>query len=234
MLFAPLFLACLLLDRHRRGPGRRGNPRPDRHVLSEPVIALLIGLIGTGFVGRMRSEQSRLRRRSRRGSRRADRSSSYRRGRLAGRHHHRGRPGRFLGEYFTASTAAPLLVVWVIAAVLHIAVGSVTISAITSAGILAPVAPLHRLDPVLIALAAGAARCSRSTSPATPSGSCSPCSANPLGCIQDRHRRRVRRLRGCDPADPARKPAVLTATSSRNTMNDRHTDIRPAGRRARP
>ena len=46
--------------------------------------------------------------------------------------------------------------VWVVAAVLHIAVGSVTISAITSAGILAPVAPILGLDPVLLALAAGA------------------------------------------------------------------------------
>ena len=46
--------------------------------------------------------------------------------------------------------------VWVIAAALHVAVGSVTISAITSAGILAPVAPIIGLDPVLIALAAGA------------------------------------------------------------------------------
>lgn len=46
--------------------------------------------------------------------------------------------------------------VWVIAAVLHIAVGSVTLSAITAAGLLAPIAPALGLDPVLIALAAGA------------------------------------------------------------------------------
>ena len=42
------------------------------------------------------------------------------------------------------------------AAALHVAVGSVTISAITAAGILAPIAPALGLDPVLIALAAGA------------------------------------------------------------------------------
>ncbi len=75
------------------------------------------------------------------------------------RHQHGGQAaglGDILGEYFTASTAAPLLVVWAIAAALHVAVGSVTISAITSAGILAPVAPIIGLDPVLIALAAGA------------------------------------------------------------------------------
>ena len=64
--------------------------------------------------------------------------------------------GDILGPYFAASTVAPLLVVWAIAAVLHVAVGSVTISAITSAGLLAPIAPTIGLDPVLIALAAGA------------------------------------------------------------------------------
>jgi gluconate:H+ symporter, GntP family len=40
--------------------------------------------------------------------------------------------------------------------VLHIAIGSISISAITAAGILAPVAPHIGVDPVLIALAAGA------------------------------------------------------------------------------
>lgn len=45
---------------------------------------------------------------------------------------------------------------WVIAAVLHIAVGSVSISAMTAAGILAPVIPVLGINPVLVALAAGA------------------------------------------------------------------------------
>lgn len=64
--------------------------------------------------------------------------------------------GEILGRFFSASTAAPLLMVWLIAAVLHVAIGSVTISAITAAGVLAPVAPVIGLAPVLIALAAGA------------------------------------------------------------------------------
>lgn len=64
--------------------------------------------------------------------------------------------GDILGQYFAANTAAPLLMVWVVAAVLHIAVGSVSISAITAAGILAPLAPVIGLEPVWIALAAGA------------------------------------------------------------------------------
>ncbi|MER7015407.1 SLC13 family permease [Saccharopolyspora sp. NPDC000359] len=64
--------------------------------------------------------------------------------------------GDVLGQYFAANTTAPLLVVWAVAAVLHAAVGSVSISAITAAGILAPLAPVIGLDPVWIALAAGA------------------------------------------------------------------------------
>lgn len=43
-----------------------------------------------------------------------------------------------------------------IAAALHVAIGSVTISAITAAGLLAPVASVIGIEPVLIALAAGA------------------------------------------------------------------------------
>lgn len=64
--------------------------------------------------------------------------------------------GDILGQYFSANTAAPLLMVWVVAAILHVAVGSVSISAMTAAGILAPLAPVIGLDPVWIALAAGA------------------------------------------------------------------------------
>jgi len=63
--------------------------------------------------------------------------------------------GDVLGGLFSADTALPLATVWLTAAVLHVAVGSVTISAITAAGVLAPVAPAIGLDPVLIALAAG-------------------------------------------------------------------------------
>jgi len=63
--------------------------------------------------------------------------------------------GEILSGYFTANTAAPLLLVWLVAAILHIAIGSVSASAITAASMLAPA--LHALDvpPVLVALAAG-------------------------------------------------------------------------------
>lgn len=64
--------------------------------------------------------------------------------------------GDIVKDSFSASTWAPLALVWVIAAVLHMAIGSVTTSAITAAGILAPVAPQLDVEPVLVALAAGA------------------------------------------------------------------------------
>ncbi|WP_326807041.1 GntP family permease [Streptomyces sp. NBC_01775] len=64
--------------------------------------------------------------------------------------------GDLVKDSFSASTWAPLALVWLIAAVLHMAIGSVTTSAITAAGILAPVAPQLDVQPVLIALAAGA------------------------------------------------------------------------------
>ncbi|WP_309070630.1 SLC13 family permease [Arthrobacter sp.] len=60
-----------------------------------------------------------------------------------------------LSGYFTSSILPPLLLVWVIAAVLHIALGSISISAITAAGILAPIAGSLGVPLVLVALAAG-------------------------------------------------------------------------------
>jgi H+/gluconate symporter-like permease len=156
VLFMPLIGALVLI-----GAGAvldvAGIENPVVTFVADPVIALLAGLIGTSLVtryavGRKRTEQSI--------------AMGFREsgqililtgvgGSLAATISAAGL-GDILGKYFTASTAAPLLVVWVIAAALHIAVGSVSISAITAAGILAPVAPAIGLDPVLIALAAGA------------------------------------------------------------------------------
>jgi H+/gluconate symporter-like permease len=125
--------------------------------VSSPVIALLIGLIGTSFVGRHTLGAEPIQHAIATGFKESGQILILTGvgGSLAATIKAAGL-GDILGEYFTASTAAPLLVVWAIAAALHVAVGSVTISAITSAGILAPVAPIIGLDPVLIALAAGA------------------------------------------------------------------------------
>jgi H+/gluconate symporter-like permease len=156
VLFAPMLLSLALIatgaildaaDIHN----------PIVKFVSSPVIALLIGLIGTSFVGRYALGAEPIQLAIATGFKESGQILILTGvgGSLAATIKAAGL-GDILGEYFTASTAAPLLVVWAIAAALHVAVGSVTISAITSAGILAPVAPIIGLDPVLIALAAGA------------------------------------------------------------------------------
>ena len=156
LLFAPMLTSLLLIatgaildaaDIHS----------PIITFLASPVIALLIGLIGTSLVGRYALGAEAIQKAFATGFKESGQILILTGvgGSLAATIKAAGL-GDILGEYFTANTAAPLLVVWVIAAALHVAVGSVTISAITSAGILAPVVPLLGLDPVLVALAAGA------------------------------------------------------------------------------
>ncbi|WP_417234291.1 GntP family permease [Arthrobacter sp.] len=156
LLFAPLLLSLLLIAAGAILEISKVQIAPIQFV-GEPIIALLIGLVGTCIVGRYTVGQKRVD---------AGISAGFREsgqillltgvgGSLAAAVTAAG-VGDILGGFFTASPVAPLLVVWVIAAVLHIAVGSVTLSAITAAGLLAPIAPALGLDPVLIALAAGA------------------------------------------------------------------------------
>jgi H+/gluconate symporter-like permease len=156
VLFAPL-LASLLLIATGAILDAADIHNPIVKFVSSPVIALLIGLVGTSFVGRYALGAQPIQHAISTGFKESGQILILTGvgGSLAATIKATGL-GDILGEYFTASTAAPLLVVWAIAAVLHIAVGSVTISAITSAGILAPVAPMIGIDPVLIALAAGA------------------------------------------------------------------------------
>jgi len=156
VLFMPLIGALVLI-----GAGAvldvAGIENPVVTLVADPVIALLAGLIGTSLVTRYTVGRKRVERSIATGFRESGQILILTGvgGSLAATISAAGL-GDILGKYFTASTAAPLLVVWVIAAALHIAVGSVSISAITAAGILAPVAPAIGLDPVLIALAAGA------------------------------------------------------------------------------
>jgi H+/gluconate symporter-like permease len=156
VLFAPM-LAALILIATGAILDAADIHNPIVKFISSPVIALLIGLIGTSFVGRYALGAEPVQRAIATGFKESGQILILTGvgGSLAATIKAAGL-GDILGEYFTASTAAPLLVVWAIAAALHVAVGSVTISAITSAGILAPVAPVIGLDPVLIALAAGA------------------------------------------------------------------------------
>lgn len=123
----------------------------------EPNIALLIGLLGTMIVARFCIGRAGIEEAITGGFRESGQILLLTGvgGSLAAVVTEAGM-GDILGELFSASTVAPLVVVWGIAAILHVAVGSVTLSAITAAGLLAPVAPSLGLDPVLIALAAGA------------------------------------------------------------------------------
>ncbi len=62
-----------------------------------------------------------------------------------------------LADLFTADEAAPvtlsILLAWLIAAVLHLAIGSVSVAAITAAGIIGPVLASIDVPPVVIGLA---------------------------------------------------------------------------------
>ncbi|GAA2212526.1 SLC13 family permease [Nonomuraea monospora] len=60
-----------------------------------------------------------------------------------------------LGGAFSAGILPPLILVWLVAAVLHIALGSISVAAITAAGILAPLAGSLDTPMVFVALAAG-------------------------------------------------------------------------------
>lgn len=123
----------------------------------DPVIALLVGLIGTILVTRRAVGKAAMDEALGNGFRESGQILILNGvgGSLALTIENIGL-GDILGRHFSASTAFPLLMVWVIAAILHVAVGSVSISAITAAGILAPLAPVIGLDAVWIALAAGA------------------------------------------------------------------------------
>lgn len=59
-----------------------------------------------------------------------------------------------LAGFFQNSAGPPILLAWLIACVLHVAIGSVSVASITAAGILGPVASTAGMDPLLIALAA--------------------------------------------------------------------------------
>lgn len=156
LLFTPMLLALVLMAIGAvLEIAGVGHPAVD--FLATPVVALLIGLLGT-FVLAWRSL----------GIEEVEKAlgNGFREsgvililtgagGSLAEMVSQSGM-GDILGQFFSANSALPLLTVWLIAAVLHVAVGSIVISSITAAGLLAPVAAQIGLDPVLIALAAGA------------------------------------------------------------------------------
>lgn len=130
---------------------------PPMQFLGAPAIALLIGVIGTAIIARRVLGRTELERALVQGFKDAGQIFALTGvgGALAAVIA-AGELGPLLTQYLGASAFAPILLVWVFAAILHIAVGSVTLSAMTAAGILAPVAASLGLDPVLVGLAAGA------------------------------------------------------------------------------
>ncbi|QUH02311.1 gluconate permease [Saccharopolyspora erythraea] len=156
LLFTPLLVSLVLIAAGALADVLEWK-NPVVSFLSSPVVALMLGLVGTCFIGRRFIGQPAVEESLGRGLRDSGQILLLNGvgGCLAGVIQQTGL-GDILGKHFAADTWAPLVLVWLMAAVLHVAVGSVTISAITSAGLLAPLAPVLGLDPVLIALAAGA------------------------------------------------------------------------------
>lgn len=155
LLFAPMLLALLLIAA-QAVLSVAGLEVPVLQFLGNPVIALLLAVIATGLVGRSVAGTARMEKAVAKGFQ--DGGQIFLLTGVGGALAAviaEGDLGELLKGYFSANTAAPLLLVWAMAAVLHIAVGSVTLSAITAAGVVAPVAASLGLDPLLIALAAG-------------------------------------------------------------------------------
>lgn len=64
--------------------------------------------------------------------------------------------GTYIADIMRGSSLSPLLMCWCVAAMLRIALGSATVAAITTAGIVLPLIPLTHADPALMVLATGA------------------------------------------------------------------------------
>lgn len=156
VLFAPLLLSLVLIASGALLDVAELEV-PPMQFLGAPAIALLIGVIGTAIIARRVLGRTELERALVQGFKDAGQIFALTGvgGALAAVIA-AGELGPLLTQYLGASAFAPILLVWVFAAVLHIAVGSVTLSAMTAAGILAPVAASLGLNPVLVGLAAGA------------------------------------------------------------------------------
>ncbi|REJ06479.1 gluconate permease [Microbacterium bovistercoris] len=156
LLFGPM-LSALALIAAQAVLTVLGIENPVMQFLGDPVIALLLAVIATGLVGRAAVGIKRIEKSLVKGFQ--DGGQIFVLTGVGGSLAAviaQGDLGEVLKGYFQATTWAPILVVWVMAALLHIAVGSVTLSAITAAGIIAPAAASLGLNPLIIALAAGA------------------------------------------------------------------------------
>ncbi len=64
--------------------------------------------------------------------------------------------GKYIGALMAGSNLSPLLLAWLIAAVIRISVGSATVAALTTGGIVAPLIAMSGVSPELMVLATGA------------------------------------------------------------------------------
>lgn len=64
--------------------------------------------------------------------------------------------GRYIGEVVGGSHLSPLVLAWVVAAVIRVACGSATVAALTAGGIAAPIVAVTHVSPELMVLATGA------------------------------------------------------------------------------
>jgi GntP family gluconate:H+ symporter len=67
-----------------------------------------------------------------------------------------GGVGKEVAKLFIDSNMSPLILGWLVAVVLRVALGSATVSALTAAGIVAPLMAQSGVDPALMVLAIGA------------------------------------------------------------------------------
>ncbi|MER7082634.1 H+/gluconate symporter [Saccharopolyspora kobensis] len=153
---APLLLALALIAFGAIAE-MTGLSSPAVDFLGDPVIALLIGLVGALAIARWKLPKEQTEAAFKRGFHESGQILILTGvgGSLAQTVKDVGL-GELLKDYFTTNTLVPLLLVWAVAAVLHIAVGSVVLASITAAGVLGPVMPMLGIDPVFVALAAGA------------------------------------------------------------------------------
>lgn len=64
--------------------------------------------------------------------------------------------GKYIAELMAGSQLSPLVLAWLIASVIRLAVGSATVAALTTGGIVAPLIPLTGVSPELMVLVTGA------------------------------------------------------------------------------
>ncbi len=63
---------------------------------------------------------------------------------------------RYIGDLMKASAISPLILAWLVAAVIRVSVGSATVAGMTAAGIMLPVVGLGGVSPELMVLSIGA------------------------------------------------------------------------------